>query len=80
MMGDPVLGTATPADTADNTPRGHTQNNASISGPGDDDVADGSVAVATDVTAGTSDVITDNTSRCVVNTGDTANDTIITDH
>ena len=77
--GDPALSAATPADTADDTSRGHTQNNASVSGPGDD-VAGNGVAVAIDITADESDATADNTSWCVVNTGDTANDTIITDH
>ena len=51
MAVDPALGAATPVDTVDNTSRGHTQNDTSISGPGDDDVAGGNVAVATAITA-----------------------------
>ena len=47
MAVDPALGAATPVDTVDNTSRGHTQNDTSISGPGDDHVAGGNVAVAT---------------------------------
>ena len=69
--GDPVLGVATPADTAADTSRGHTQNNASVSGPGDD-VAGDNVAVAIDITADESDVTADNTGN--VDTGDRASD------
>ena len=46
-------------DTADDTSRGRTQNDASISGPNEDDAAGGSVAVATDITAGESAVTAD---------------------
>ena len=44
MAVGPALGAATPAHTADDTPRGHKRNNAS----GDDDEVDDSVATAGD--------------------------------
>ena len=59
MTGDLVLGAATPADTADDMSRERTQNDASISGPGDDNVAGESVAIATDITADESTVTAD---------------------
>ena len=46
MAVDAALGAATPADAADGTSRGRKRNNASISGPSDDDDAGGSVAMA----------------------------------
>ena len=71
MVGDPVLGAATPADTADDTSRGHTQNNASVSGPGDD-VAGNGVAAAIDITADESDITADSASPCDGTTATTA--------
>ena len=59
MAVDPALGAATPADAADDTPRGRKRNNASNRGPSDGDVAGGSVAVAADITVDESAVTAD---------------------
>ena len=60
MAVDAALDAATHADAADDTSRGRKRNSTSISGPSDDDVAGGNVAVTADVTADEPAVTADN--------------------